>query len=163
MKFLIAFVITIALVVVAIFVVPHKKKSVVENTAMTEDEAMPLKACYSYSHKATKYEPYDISEEITLNISGNKVEGRKFGTQAGPDMNNGYEGFLIGTISGKTMEVTYTYVIEGSRNKELEIYEVKSQSLVKKRWPLVQEGGILVPDKTGEVKSITYVKKACPN
>src|SRR6185436_5875138 len=80
--------------------------------------------CYTYSHEKTETEPYDVSEFIDLTINGMGVTGTKTGTQEGPDMHNGYSGTLTGTLdkNKNTIEVLFSYIIEGSHNEEREVY-----------------------------------------
>lgn len=119
------------------------------------------KYCFNYSKDATSTEPYKVKENIILEINGNKVSGTKSGTQNGPDMNNGYTGNLDGTRNVNSLELVYSYIIEGSKNKELEVYEFTNGKLLKNRWPLVEKDGMLIPNKTGEPKIIPYTRINC--
>jgi hypothetical protein len=106
-----------------------------------------------------------VEEHITITIADGQVTGVKTGTQNGPDMTNGYGGTLTGTIDNSLLELTYAYTIEGSQGKELEIYSLELDNLVKNRWSLidVKKNGenILVPDMIGEPTLITYTKEVC--
>lgn len=124
-------------------------------------ESKDGKYCFYYSHIATDSEPYHTAENVYLEILGDKVSGSKYGNQEGPDMTNGYEGSIEGSIIGDTIEVVFSYVVEGSAGKEFEIYELKGDSLVKLRYPLREGKGMLIPDKAGELKSINYIKVNC--
>ncbi len=119
------------------------------------------KYCFNRNQIATKTEPYSSQEHIILNILDNKVIGTKKGNQSGPDMTNGYEGELSGSINNNELELLYSYIIEGSKGKELEIYNIKDNSLIKKRWVLEEKGGVLTPNKKGEPKLISYSKEDC--
>ena len=92
--------------------------------------------CYTYSHEATKSEPYAVNEFLDITIDGVKVEGTKKGTQNGPDMTNGYAGTVIGTLDDDTITDVFSYVIEGSANKEKEIYKTDKTGIYKLRYPL---------------------------
>ncbi len=127
----------------------------------TEQTLADGKYCFSHSKTATDTEPYNIKEEIILNINGEKVLGTKSGTQNGPDMTNGYTGTLEGIKKINNFELLYSYTVEGSQNKELEIYEFSNSSLFKNRYVLVEKDGILMPDKTSEAKMIEYKEIAC--
>ncbi|MBP9839912.1 MAG: hypothetical protein KBC44_02945, partial [Candidatus Pacebacteria bacterium] len=63
-------------------------------------ESKDGKYCFAYNHPATDVEPYKTSENISLEILGDKVSGSKSGTQEGPDMTNGYQGSIEGSIIG---------------------------------------------------------------
>ncbi len=121
--------------------------------------------CYGRLQIASTEAPYNVEEHITITISDGQVMGVKTGTQNGPDMTNGYEGTLTGTIDNSLLELTYAYTIEGSQGKELEIYSLDLDNLVKNRWSLidVKKNGetILVPDMIGEPTLITYTKEVC--
>lgn len=132
-----------------------------EVPVVIEESSLDGKYCFSRTQVATETEPYSVSEKITLIISNNIVTGTKTGTQAGPDMTNGYEGTLEGTKESDKLHLTYSYTIEGSQNKEKEIYLFSPEELKKERYVLKEEGGILVPDLTSEVKIINYTKDNC--
>lgn len=134
---------------------------------------MPMKDgkyCFHRLQVATETEPYEVEESIILGIKGTAVEGVKTGTQRGPDMTNGYTGKLKGTKDAENnLELVYDYTIEGSNQKELEVYKLNENSIIKMRWPLIEQDtfnekfdkGILVPDKTSEPKMIVYDAEAC--
>ncbi len=125
------------------------------------EEEPVSEVCFVYSHEATESEPYQVSENIILKIDGDKVSGSKTGTQNGPDMTNGYEGTLEGDKISDTLELIYSYTIEGSEGKEKEIYKISGENLLKQRYSLIEEEGILVPDKESELKVLTYEKQGC--
>jgi hypothetical protein len=127
------------------------------------------KYCFARIQKVTDVAPYAVEEHIVLNFDGTKVTGTKRGTQSGPDMTNGYEGILAGsTIPNKTggeMELIFVYTVEGSQNKEFEVYVIDNMKLIKKRWVLketkINNQNILVPDYVGEPTLITYEVEDC--
>ena len=118
-------------------------------------------ACYTYHQVATKDAPYAVDETIKITTYGDKVTGTKQGTQVGPDMSNGYQGTLIGTIYQNVLTAVFDYTVEGSHNKEQEEYGISDFKLTKHRYPLIDKGGMLVPDKTGPEKDIVYNQASC--
>ena len=131
------------------------------NIVKSEDISKDGKYCFSRFHVATASEPYEVQENISLDIIGDLVVGIKEGTQKGPDMTNGYSGSLNGNIKENIMELIYSYTIEGSNGKELEIYEIRDDSLIKKRWTLTEKDKMLVPIRIGEPQIIPYIKEEC--
>ena len=119
------------------------------------------RSCYQYNQVATTDAPYKVEEKIDITRVGDKMTGTKSGTQAGPDMTNGYNGTLVGTVSGDVLTAIYSYVIEGSAQKEKEIYSIQSNALVKHRYTLKEEKGVLVPDIGGVAKDIVYTEVVC--
>ncbi len=117
--------------------------------------------CYVYKQVAKPDAPYSVEEHIDLTLTGMKAEGKKSGTQSGPDMTNGYFGTLTGSRNGPSLDLVYSYTVEGSQNKEREIYLMKGDSLVKHRYTLHEEDGMLVPDMNSEPKDIVYVTEPC--
>jgi hypothetical protein len=117
--------------------------------------------CYTYSHAGTTTEPYTTNEFIDMVINGTKVTGTKRGTQAGPDMTNGYTGTISGTLDNNTIIDTYSYTIEGSPNKEKEIYHAGKTGIEKLRYPLMERSGMLVPDMTKEYSLLPYARVGC--
>lgn len=121
--------------------------------------------CFSRLQEATIEAPYRVEEFISLTRVRGTVSGTKQGTQSGPDMTNGYEGTLEGTTDGAGLELVYSYTIEGSQNKELELYSFSGEDLVKQRYPLKEEKrngiDILVPDQSKETTSIVYSATDC--
>ncbi len=132
----------------------------------TETESIPFSVadgmyCYTRVQEATPTGPYSVEEYIEITLLENSVSGEKNGTQAGPDMTNGYQGTLTGILHENILELVYAYIIEGSTNKELEVYEIGENTLTKHRWPLVEDDDMLVPDRTSEPTLIVYTKIAC--
>jgi len=119
------------------------------------------RSCYSYAHIGTAEAPYTVHEVLDIRVDGNKVTGQKDGTQSGPDMTNGYTGTINGTVERDTLGVVYAYVVEGSANKEKEIYRINQTGLVKLRYPLTAGDGMLVPDTTKEFKALDYPMVDC--
>ena len=117
--------------------------------------------CYAYHQAATPTAPYKVDEYIDMKVEGATFSGTKHGTQAGPDMTNGYEGTLAGTIAGADLTAKYAYTIEGSDNTEQEIYKYTKDGLKKWRYPLKDEKGILVPDTTKEYSIHNYDNVDC--
>jgi hypothetical protein len=117
--------------------------------------------CYTYNHEATATEPYTVNEFIDINIKGSTVTGTKTGTQKGPDMTNGYSGTITGTLANNTITDVFSYVIEGSPNKEKEIYKAGLTGIEKLRYPLVPSGKMLIPDLTKEYTTMLYAQVGC--
>ncbi|MBY0376899.1 hypothetical protein K2P96_02915 [Patescibacteria group bacterium] len=118
--------------------------------------------CFAYHQIATADAPYNVDEYIDINTNGSEVTGTKKGTQSGPDMTNGYVGGISGAVTNEVLTDVYSYVIESSSNKEKEEYKITSAGLVKQRYPLKEEGGILVPDKTQKlVGEMAYLPVIC--
>ncbi len=117
--------------------------------------------CFSRSQNATSEAPYSVEEKIKLVLKGMTANGQKSGFQSGPDMTNGYNGTLSGTRNGPSLELVYSYTVEGSKNKEKELYLLSGQDLVKHRYELIDEAGILVPDMNSEPKDIVYTTIPC--
>lgn len=117
--------------------------------------------CFARTQIATTAAPYSGSEKVVLVINKNSVSGTKKGTQSGPGVSNGYEGTLSGVLSGNNMELIYSYTVEGSQGKELEVYSFVDENLVKKQWPLKDFEGVLTPERTGEPKTIPYAAEEC--
>ena len=137
-----------------------------QTPTVTETEPVLFSAtdgtyCYARAQEATPTEPYSVEEQISVTLVGSSVTGEKSGTQAGPDMTNGYQGTLAGIIHENTLELVYAYTIEGSSNKELEVYEIAENTLTKHRFPLVEVDGVLVPERTTEPVLIGYTQIAC--
>ena len=119
--------------------------------------------CYTFDHSATATEPYTVNEFLDISISGIKVTGTKSGTQKGPDMTNGYRGTIVGTSDGSTINDVFSYTIEGSPNKEAEIYRSREDQIgiEKLIYPLIEKNGILVPDTTKEFQTLLYARVGC--
>jgi|GEM_PF-2320752 len=127
-----------------------------DNLSLTDGQQ-----CYTYDHKATTREPYTVTEFIDINISGTKVTGTKTGTQKGPDMTNGYTGSITGTLDNNVITDIFSYVIEGSKNKEQEIYRTSKIGIEKMRYPLIEKAGMLVPDTTKTFTAMSYARVGC--
>jgi hypothetical protein len=119
------------------------------------------KICAEYDKKGTEKEPYSVFEYLEIEIKNEDVSGFKNGTQSGPDMTNGYQGNIGGKIKGDILDVIFEYEIEGSKQKEQEKYLLVSDGIVKLRYELKEEGGILVPDLSTNPKEILYKKVDC--
>lgn len=117
--------------------------------------------CYVYSHDAEASAPYTVRERLDITIVDTKVTGMKSGTQEGPDMTNGYTGSITGTLSDNTITDIFAYTIEGSKNKEQEIYTASATGLEKLRYPLIDKGTMLVPDTTKEATPQIYARVEC--
>jgi len=117
--------------------------------------------CYTYSHDATKDAPYAVSEFIDMNIKGSVVTGTKHGTQGGPDMTNGYTGTIDGILDHNAITDIFSYTIEGSHNKEQEMYRASQTGIEKLRYPLIEQKGILVPDTTKPFTVLSYARVGC--
>lgn len=130
-------------------------------SVVSEETIQDGKYCFFRLQNATEEAPYRVEEYMVINIAGNAITGTKAGTQEGPDMTNGYQGYLEGTKEENILELTYSYKVEGSENKELEVYEMTKNMLTKKRWQLKEENGILVPDKTTDPSLIPYGREEC--
>ncbi len=133
--------------------------TVTPSTATLEDG----RQCYTYSHDATTTEPYAVSEFIDITVHGATVTGTKTGTQKGPDMTNGYTGTLAGTVTDDILDDTFSYTIEGSHNQEKEIYNIRADKIgiEKLRYPLIDQGKMLVPDTTKNFTTLLYARVGC--
>lgn len=160
MKKIIISVVFLGIIITAIILVKsaQPKELVQENE---QSEIVQGQYCFSRFQQATESAPYQVEEHIVLNILDGIVTGTKQGTQSGPDMTNGYQGNLDGTIKENVIEAVYAFTIEGSENKELEVYEMQNDSLVKMRWVLVDDGTMLVPDRTTDPAMIPYMTERC--
>lgn len=117
--------------------------------------------CFERTQEATDAAPYAVEERIEIAVAGDAVSGMKRGTQAGPDMTNGYEGSLAGTKTGDALDLVFSYTIEGSENSERELYELRGDTLVKMRYPLIEERGMLVPDMSARPSPVAYESVPC--
>lgn len=162
----------VAVIVIAVgiyFIIQSQKKSPapVTKPVVTEPVQQPIKLvggrqCYTYSHQGTPDAPYTTSEIIDMTIAGTKVTGIKHGTQSGPDMTNGYEGTITGTLAGDMINVAFAYTVEGSKNTEQEIYQASLTGIDKLNYPLIdnyKDG--LFPDTTKAFKRIPYARVGC--
>ena len=164
---IVAVVIIVAVGIFFIFQTQKKSVNPVSNPVAVEPIQQPVKLgdgrqCYAYSHDATKEQPVTSTEFIDMTISGNTVTGIKRGTQSGPELTNGYEGTLTGTLVGDTMNVAFAYTVEGSKNTEHEIYRAGLTGIDKLRYPLIdkyKDG--LFPDTTKDVTLLHYARVGC--
>ncbi len=117
--------------------------------------------CFARTQSVTEDAPYSVEEYIELKIENSTVFGTKQGTQAGPDMTNGYEGTFSGNVDEGKITVVFSYTVEGSSQKEQEEYMQKDGNLIKLRYPLVDKDDMLVPDKTKEATEIIYLSATC--
>ncbi len=130
-------------------------------TLVSEPLSNPL--CYRYIATPTESEPYAVTETITVTKrTETEFEGSKTGTQSGPDMTNGYQGTLSGTISGTEAVVIFSYIIEGAPGKEQELYNLSEETITKHVYPLLEIGNLLIPDATSGTKTDrVYTKISC--
>ena len=120
------------------------------------------KSCYAYDHKPEAGAPYAVHEILSLSVGKNVVAGTKTGTQAGPDMTNGYVGSISGDVQPDgSLDLVYSYTVEGSKNKEEELYRPTSAGLEKMRYPLLEKKGILVPDISKPFGVQSYYSITC--
>ena len=125
--------------------------------------------CFKRDQIATEEAPYSAQEFVVLIFEGTKVTGTKTGTQQGPGVSNGYTGTLEGAVitddTSSEIELTYAYVVEGSANRELEVYAFYDGKIFKKIWRLneskINGFPILVPDYVGEPALIEYQATSC--
>lgn len=117
--------------------------------------------CYTYSHDATETEPYATTDFIDITIAGNKVTGTRHGTQKGPDMTNGYTGTMEGTLENNKITSVLSYIVEGSKNKEKEIFQAGLTGIEKLRYQLLEGKGMLVPDMTKPYTLLKYSRIQC--
>ncbi|MEI7765119.1 MAG: hypothetical protein WCI93_00870 [bacterium] len=119
--------------------------------------------CFTYTHEATKIEPYLVNEFIDIVVGDGVIKGTKNGNQKGPDLTNGYTGTLNGEVLGNTINAVFSYVTEGSLGKEKEIYKIKEDKtgIEKLRYQLLEKNGMLVPDMTKDFKIQLYARVGC--
>jgi hypothetical protein len=163
LKIILAILTMAAVTIVIVLLLVKVKTPAEEPLALEPLTPQTIQSCFRNEHTATPTEPYATTEDVTLNITDQTVFGVKRGTQSGPDMTNGYQGVLTGTKDGSQLSLRFDYVIEGSEQTEMEEYEISDATLTKLRWPLREENKILVPDKTGQMKRISYTSVPCPN
>lgn len=154
------------LAVIILFGIFHKKADApVVQPQPSETETFTAVSdgtyCYSRTQEATTEAPYAVQEKVIIATKGNSVNGTKSGTQQGPDMTNGYTGTIIGAKDSFMLDVVFAYTIEGSAQKEQELYLQDEGTLTKFRWPLQEKEGILVPDQINEPSLIIYTQVDC--
>lgn len=160
MKLIYSILIVCAIVVALVILIkPSASTPVTKNPIGVAPSEETL--CFTRKQVATPDAPYALEEHIRLTLSGMIATGTKTGTQSGPDMTNGYEGILTGTRNGPSLNLIFAYTIEGSQNSEQEMYILGDSSLIKYRYPLKEEGGILVPDLSGQKTDIAYTLADC--
>ncbi len=160
MKKLLILLTLILIVFCAVAMQQYKKEhAALVQKETTEETVQTL--CFERTIKATPDAPYSTNEEVTITLEGEAVTGTKFGTQAGPDMTNGYEGTLSGTQIDDKLELLFNYTIEGSSQAEQELYLLRDGSLFKQRYPLVEEGDVLVPDTSKPFSEQEYKSVQC--
>lgn len=122
--------------------------------------------CFVYKHTASYDAPYEVEEHMTLTRVRGEITGIKNGTQAGPDMTNGYTGTLTGKANAEgSIEMVYAYTVEGSNGKELELFTIQGETLVQERYPLIEgkyDGvTMLIPDQTKLAEPLVYIQEVC--
>ncbi len=143
---------------------PQKTACKNEQAIFNPDKVVELgitTACYHYHQDAIPSAPYTVDELIRITTNGDSVTGTKKGTQFGPDMTNGYQGTITGTISENILTSVFDYVIEGSSNKEQELYSITAFKITKHRYPLIDKKGMLVPDMTKDFTELVYKEEEC--
>lgn len=121
--------------------------------------------CFGHLQEATKDAPYAVEEHMNLTRVRGEITGIKSGTQSGPDMTNGFTGTMTGVAKDDYLEFTYAYTIDGSKQKEFEVYTIAGADLVKQRYTLddaVKDGEhILIPNLKSTPTLITYTSEPC--
>jgi len=153
-------------ILMALFVIIHNvflQKNPAETSGAIPAPEITLgdgRYCFNYNNTESDA-PYKVSEDIDMNIQGSAVVGTKSGTQNGPGMTNGYFGALSGTKEGTTINAVFSYTVEGSQNKEREVYTITETGLNKLRYPLLETPEGLEPDMTKEFTAIAYTQTEC--
>ena len=164
MKIIKILVLFLAAVGIILFIF-HKKTSTKIVAAIPSPQANLVlvdgRQCYTYNHEAAVDAPYTVNEFIDITIKGGLVSGIKKGTQDGPDMTNGYTGTLTGVLNNNVITDVFSYVVEGSKNKEKEIYRTNKTGIEKMRYPLLEQSGMLVPDTTKDFTVMSYARVGC--
>jgi hypothetical protein len=76
-------------------------------------------------------------------------------------MTNGYAGSLVGTRDANHLTLVFDYTIEGSSNREQELYDWTPTELHKLRYTLKESGTMLVPDLSTTPQTIIYTSIPC--
>lgn len=157
----------VVIIVIGFFAMSNKNKTVgtdpalVTNVAFAESRAY----CFGRVQEATKDAPYAVEEHMKLTRVRGEITGTKSGTQSGPDMTNGFTGTMTGEAKDGYLQFTYAYTIDGSKQKELEVYLIDGPDLVKQRYTLddaVKDGEhILIPNLKSKPTPITYMSEMC--
>ncbi len=160
--------VSILIILIAGYFMIHRKRVdlvvIDPDTHAPVEQAVTLgdgRQCYVYSHDATADEPYATTDFMDITIAGTSVTGIRRGTQDGPDMTNGYGGTMEGTLSSNTITDVFSYTIEGSKNKEQEIFRVGPTGIEKLRYQLMEGKGMLVPDTTKPYAIQKYARVGC--
>lgn len=161
-------IILVIAIVAGYFVFREKQVDVVVIDPVThepvEEQVVKLtdgRQCYTYSHDATATEPYATTDVMDITIAGSTVTGTRHGTQNGPDMTNGYTGTMEGTLSENTITSVLSYTVEGSKNKENEIFKAGKTGIEKLRYQLTEGKGMLIPDTTKPFTILKYSRIPC--
>lgn len=121
--------------------------------------------CFGRVLAATAEAPFAVEEHMELTRVGDEITGTKSGIQTGPGVSSGFTGTMTGSAKDGYLEFVYAYTIEGSAQKEFEVYTIAGQDLVKQRYTLdeAKKDGesILIPNLTSEPTLITYTAEAC--
>ncbi len=162
--------VVVMVIAVGIYVIAQNRKKVaspISKPIAVEPVQQPIaitdgRQCYNYSHEATQEEPVTSTEFIDMTISGNTVTGTKRGTQSGPELTNGWDGTITGSLKDGTINVAFAYTVEGSKNTEHEIYQAGLTGIDKLRYPLIDkyQAG-LFPDTTKEFALLHYARVGC--
>lgn len=119
------------------------------------------RACYAYHQAGTKDEPAAVDEYLDIVSSNALVTGTKTGYPKGPDIWDTYTGTISGTRLNGTVRSEYSYVVEGSKGREEEIYEYVAGGIRKLRYPLSERKGVLVPDTAKPFVAAKYESVDC--
>lgn len=133
----------------------------VTDTLLVKNVAVPNEQCYSRMETATQEKPFSVEEYMHLKFDGEKVEGVKFGFQQGPGYSNGYTGTLSGIQNTTEVVLEYSYIVEGSRNTEQEIYHITSEGIERMQYKLLEKNNTLIPDRSAFVGRILYIPLSC--
>lgn len=164
--------ILIGIVVVVVIGVAGYRYSVLKK--MTSDSTIPNVAftegqiyCFGRLQKATADAPYRVEEHMRLVQVAGKITGTKQGTQAGPDMTNGFTGTMRGEMKDDYLEFIYAYTIDGAAQKEFEVYTIDGANLIKQRYALseaTKDGDkVLIPNLTTTPLQQPYLSESCSN
>lgn len=159
-------------IAVLVLVIAFAVFRVVNKPKMQGDPGIPTIAfaesrayCFGRVQEATKDAPYRVEEHMKLTRVRGEITGTKSGTQAGPDMTNGFTGTMTGVAKDGYLQFTYAYTIDGSKQKELEVYLIDDSDLIKQRYTLddaVKDGEhILIPNLKSTPTLITYTSEPC--
>ena len=165
-KILVIFILLIVLSVFLYFIL-KEDKVVVPISPVVSTQTNPAELylagrnCYEYNHVATTESPYTVKEKIDITRDGVNILGNKSGTQSGPDMTNAYNGTLVGSLEGDLFSPLFVYTIDGSAQKEKEIYQIVDGALVKRRYTLKEENKVLVPDMSTKYNELIYLQVSC--